>query len=100
MLWLKKNFKKSIDKRVAARLNGRSFQIQAKAWDLEKLFNRLKILFRKKINFFEKKALTTEREFALIGGLFKFKRTTFETLGSGAEFRRRSSGKNKFFEIY
>ena len=28
-----------------------------------------------------------------MGDLFKFKRTTFETLGSGAEFRRRSSGK-------
>ena len=94
MLWLKKNFKKSIDKRVAARLNGRSFQIQAKAWDLEKLFNRLKILFRKN-KFFWKKALTTEGEFALMGGLFKFKRTTFETLGSGAEFRRRSSGKKQ-----
>ena len=56
--------------------------------------------FFEKNKFFLKKALTTEREFALMGGLFKFKRTTFETLGSGAEFRRRSSGKNKFFEIY
>ena len=67
---------------------GGLFKFNPKAWDLEKLFNCLKILFRKKNKFFLKKALTTEREFALMGDLFKFKRTTFETLGRGAEFRR------------
>ena len=73
---VEKNFKKSIDKRVAARLNGRSFQIQAKAWDLEKLFNRLKILFRKKINFFEK-SIDNRKGVRLNGRPFQIQKDNF-----------------------
>ena len=76
MLWLKKTSKKSIDKRVAARLNGRSFQIQVKAWDLEKLFNRLEILFRKKINFFEK-SIDNRRGVRLNGRPFQIQKDNF-----------------------
>ena len=77
---VEKNFKKSIDKMVAARLNGRSFQIQAKAWDLEKLFNRLKILFRKN-KIFLKKSIDNRRGVRLNGRPFQIQKDNFWNFG-------------------
>lgn len=94
MLWLKKTSKKVLTRGWRLALMGGLFKFKPRLGIWKSSLTAWKYFFEKN-KFFWKKALTTEGEFALMGGLFKFKRTTFETLGRGAEFRRRSSEKKQ-----
>ena len=76
---IEKNFKKSIDKRKGARLNGRSFQIQAYAWFWESSLKARKY-FSEKIKFF-KKSIDKPEGVRLNGRPFQIQKDNFWNFG-------------------